>query len=249
MFTSWCDGDRANPASWISKEYLERQRSRLPDHIFRRLHLNQWSVAKDAKAFRIPADVWQGAFDESKLGASYVVGIDLAKYRDFTAWCVLRTDEKPHRVVDIGKLPHCDYTVQVDLLDAIVKRFGNPKALVDVGAASTAVIELMRGRGWNVEEFRFTNESKAKLVTDLAMAFEQRSLLLPKEGRTLTENRAIADLEVELFNFEPTILKSGNIRYEGCGSYHDDLVIALALAYSKRRTREVHWFDLVEVIR
>ncbi len=131
-----------------------------------------------------------------------------------------------------------------------MKRFGNPRVVVDVGGAGTAVVELMRERGWSCEEFKFTSESKSKLVTDLAIGFEQRGVVLPKEARTLDENRAIQDLEVELFNFEPTVTKAGNIRYEASGAYHDDLVIALALAWSKRRSRrEVHWYDLVEVIR
>jgi hypothetical protein len=64
------------------------------------------------------------------------------------------------------------------------------------------------------------------------LAFEQRKLLLPNVGRTLDENRAVHDLEVELFNFEPTLLNSGKLRFEAAGGYHDDLVMALALTYS-----------------
>lgn len=64
------------------------------------------------------------------------------------------------------------------------------------------------------------------------MAFEQRKLLLPGSGRTLDENRAVHDLEAELFNFEPKVLNSGTVRYEASGGYHDDLVMALCLAYA-----------------
>ena len=171
---------------------------------------------------------------ENYLGAdhAYVVGIDLAKSRDFTAYSVIRKDESPVRLVEFGKLPRIDFTKQVEMLAAIVKRFGNPRAIVDAGNAGSAVIELMRERGMSVEEFTFTNDSKARIVTDLCLAFEQRKLLLPKVGRTLDENRAVHDLEVELFNFEPTLLISGKLRYEAAGGYHDDLVMALSLAYA-----------------
>lgn len=172
-----------------------------------------------------------------------MIGIDLAKVRDFTACTVLRTDIRPLRVVDIRKLPHCDYTHQVELLDATVKRFGNPRVLVDAGAAGTAVVELMRQRNWNVTEFVFTNDSKARLVTSLAVAFEQRTIILPQRGRTLDESRAIADLEVELFNFEPTVLKSGNIRYEAAGAFHDDLVASLCLAHSAMSSVRKPWAE------
>jgi hypothetical protein len=90
----------------------------------------------------------------------------------------------------------------------------------------------MRKQRMHVKEFIFTNDSKARVVTDLCLAFEQSKILLPKVGRTLDESRAVHDLEMELFNFEPTLLNSGKLRYEAAGGYHDDLVMALCLAYS-----------------
>ena len=237
MYMYWKSGDDANVASWITPEYLAQQRSRLPDHIYRRLHANDWSTAEATKVFRVPAECWQGAFencisDRIYPGNAYSVGIDLAKVRDFTAWVVIRKDVTPLRVVDFGKLPHIDYTCQVEMLAATLKRFGNPKALGDAGAAGVVVLELMRERGLKVEEFKFTSESKTRVVTDLAVGFEQRKLVLPSSGRSLDENRAVHDLEAELFNFETTVLRSGTIRYEAGSGYHDDLVMALCLAYA-----------------
>jgi hypothetical protein len=134
--------------------------------------------------------------------------------------------------VDFGTLPHIDYSKQVEILRAKLNRFGNPKALVDASAAGTAVIELMRACGMNVEEFKFTKESKAKIVTDLVVGFEQQHILLPATGRTVDERSAAHQLEEQLFNFEPTLLQSGNIRYEAAGGYFDDLVMAVCLAYA-----------------
>jgi hypothetical protein len=237
MYMFWRSGEDANLASWITPEYLARQRRRMPDHIYRRLYLNDWLTAEATKVFRIPQECWLGAFENFVAGTihpsnAYCVGIDLAKVRDFTAWAIIRKDVKPFRLVDFGKLPHIDYTRQVEILAATFKRFGNPKALVDAGAAGTVVIELMREHGLHVEEFKFTSESKARVVTDLAVGFEQRKLLLPSSGRTLDESRAVHDLEAELFNFEPTVLRSGTVRYEAGSGYHDDLVMALCLAYA-----------------
>jgi hypothetical protein len=248
QYTFWRSGPDANLASWVTSEYLESQRRRLPDHIFRRLHWNEWSVAQDAKTFHISEECWQGAF-ENFLGGdhTYVVGIDLAKLRDFTAYCVIRKDGGLARLVEFRRLPQIDYTRQVEMLAAIVKRFGNPRAIVDAGNAGSAVIELMCKGGMNVEEFKFTNDSKARIVTDLCLAFEQRKLLLPKVGRTLDENRAVHDLEAELLNFEPTLLNSGKLRYEAAGGYHDDLVMALSLAYSEAsHISPIPWVEFIE---
>jgi hypothetical protein len=71
------------------------------------------------------------------------------------------------------------------------------------------------------------------------VAFEQKKLLLPGKGRNAVESRVVQDLEAELFNFEPTVSKSGTVRYAAAGSYHDDLVMALSLAWSGAlRSRE-----------
>lgn len=231
QYTFWRSGPDANLASWVTPEYLESQRRRLPDHIFRRLHWNEWSVARETKVFRVPQECWIGAFEEPLDRATYVAGIDLAKVRDFTAWFVIRTDVRPYRVVDFGKLPHIDYTAQVDFLAAKLQRFRNPICLVDKGAAGTAVIELLAKRGLKVRDFSFTAESKSEIVTALAVAFEQRQIILPGSGRNNDEKRFVHDLEAEIFNFEPTVLKSGHLRYEGAHGYHDDLVMALCLAF------------------
>lgn len=231
QYTFWRSGPDANPSSWVTKEYLESQRRRLPDHIFRRLHFNEWSVARETKVFRVPSECWLGAFEEPLDRATYVAGIDLAKARDFTAWFVIRTDVRPYRVVDFGKLPHMDYTAQVEQLTAKLQRFRNPTCLVDKGAAGTAVVEILLKRGLRVREFSFTAQTKPEIVSALAVAFEQRQITLPDSGRTLDEKRFILDLEAEIFNFEPTVLKSGHVRYESAQGYHDDLVMALCLAF------------------
>jgi phage terminase large subunit-like protein len=40
--------EAANPSSWIKAKDLEREAERLPEPVFRRLHLNQWTEAEDS---------------------------------------------------------------------------------------------------------------------------------------------------------------------------------------------------------
>lgn len=65
------------------------------------------------------------------------------------------------------------------------------------------------------------------------MAFQQGKLLLPSSGRSLDESRTAQDLETELFHFQPTALRSGKLQYGAASGYHDDLVMALCLAYGE----------------
>jgi hypothetical protein len=50
-------------------------------------------------------------------------------------------------------------------------------------------------------------------------------------------------VEVELFNFEPTVLPSGNLRCQAAGAYHDDMVMALSLAWSAREGQNKPWAE------
>jgi len=77
QYTFWCSGPEANRASWVTAEYLESQRRRVPDHMFRRLHYNEWSVAEATKVFRVPQECYQGTFQDPVPGATYAAGIDL----------------------------------------------------------------------------------------------------------------------------------------------------------------------------
>ncbi len=234
QYTFWRSGPDANLASWITPEYLASQKKRLPDRIFRRLHLNEWAVADDTKVFRIPQEVWTGGFENyipcTAPVLCYSVGIDLAKSSDYTAWTVVRKDVEPKRLVDCGRLPHMDFGEQAKLLAAICARFGNVPATVDATGVGSAVIEMLEAEGVNVEPFVFNLASKTQIVTDLQVGFEQRQLLLPKEGRTLDESRAAQDLETELFAYDSKP-SATHIKFGAKSGFFDDMVTALALAW------------------
>jgi len=87
----------ANPASWITLEDLRIERARLPEYIFRRLHLNQWTDAEDA---------WVSPGDWDKCAATPErplifdpkldtwMGVDIGLKRDASAfvWCQWQDD-------------------------------------------------------------------------------------------------------------------------------------------------------------
>jgi phage terminase large subunit-like protein len=75
--------EAANPSSWITAKDLAREQRRLPDNIFRRLHLNQWTEQEDAW---IKPHLWDACagipvFDPAK--PSYMA-LDVGYRRDST---------------------------------------------------------------------------------------------------------------------------------------------------------------------
>jgi hypothetical protein len=72
---------------------------------------------------------------------------------------------------------------------------------------------------------KLTNISKSQLIQRLIVAIEQRQIAWPTGWTVLTD---------ELKRYEYKITANGNITYNAPGGYHDDCVIALALANSER---------------
>jgi phage terminase large subunit-like protein len=86
----------ANPSSWIDLEDLRRERRRLPEHVFRRLHLNQWTTSED---HWLPPGAWEDCLADAPedavipRGAPVTLGVDLGLKHDKAAVVVVhKTD-------------------------------------------------------------------------------------------------------------------------------------------------------------
>jgi phage terminase large subunit-like protein len=88
--TGW---EAANPSSWIKAKDLQREAKRLPEPVFRRLHLNQWTESEDAW---IKPHEWDLCSAESQGFAKPVIyanqpyialSTDVGYRRDAAAFC------------------------------------------------------------------------------------------------------------------------------------------------------------------
>lgn len=79
--TGW---QAANPSSWIRASDLSREAGRLPESVFRRLHLNQWTETEDAwiKAHEWDACKGSPVFDPER---PFYMAVDVGVRRDSAA--------------------------------------------------------------------------------------------------------------------------------------------------------------------
>ncbi len=89
-----------------------------------------------------------------------------------------------------------------------------------------------------IEPVKLTNLSKAQLIQRLIVAIEQRQVAWPAAWTVLTD---------ELKRYEYKLTAQGTITCNAPGGYHDDCVIALALANSARF--EHRWTGEARVFR
>lgn len=150
---------QANPGRWVTLDFLRSQAAAggIPEAVFRRLHLNQWT---GHAARWIPMDLWDACGDRPKItaGADVWIGVDAAPKRDTTAVVVdHRDDEGIHHVRSFvfeadRTMGYLDFDALEQLLRNLCADYNVRRILVDPYVMTRSMLELA-GEGLPVEEF------------------------------------------------------------------------------------------------
>jgi hypothetical protein len=216
-YASWNYPSRTNPH--LDEAVIEAERARVPERVFRQEFEAEF-LEGAGQVFRNVRDLATGTFEDPVPGARYYAGLDLAKVEDFTVLAILNSN---HQLVFVDRFHRLDWAIQVNRVKASLDRYGGPKVYVDSTGAGEPVFETLRRAGVRAEAYPFTQKSKAALIDNLSLLFEQRLLVLP--GPDLWPE-GIDELE----SFEYSVTESGNVRTGAPTGQHDDCVLALALA-------------------
>ncbi len=163
-------------------------------------------------------------------GRNYCAGLDLAKHVDFT---VLTVFDDQGRQVYWNRLNQLDWPYQKRLIIQVVKDY-KARVVMDSTGIGDPIFDDLREAGLDVQGYKFTNDSKKKLVEALMLAFEGNALKLLPEQIQLNE----------LLMFEFSRSPSGLISYAAPEGLHDDCVFALALANWARTAIEPARFEI-----
>lgn len=219
----------------LQLEEVEAAKRLLPEHVFRELYLAE------------PSDDGANPFGMAHIAACLLPGLatgepvawgwDLAKSADWTVGIGLnaqrqvcravRWQHEPWRVTidrirrTVGRVPALIDSTGVG--DPIVEALQEPYAVVTKDRLGREVTTQQRADG-NITGFKFTGPSKQQLLEGLAVAIQQHDLGFPAgiEGFP-----AVLRTELEAFEYEVT--RTGT-RYGAPEGFHDDCVMALALA-------------------
>jgi hypothetical protein len=138
-------------------------------------------------------------------------GIDLAKSVDFTV--IIGLDSS-------GNVAYFD-RFQMDWHNTkeTIRRLPIAPILADSTGVGDPILEDLKREGINIEGLKFTSQSKQQLMEGLAQAIQQGKISYP-EG-------VIVD-ELDIFEYQFT---ANGVRYSAPSGFHDDCVMALALAW------------------
>ncbi len=217
-FKSWKFPSSNNPL--ISPEDLQHARESLPVDVFNQEYMAEF-LDNNAGVFRNVAACTKSVATPPIPGASYIAGLDLARLTDFTVLTIL---DPAGRQVFLDRFNLLDWAIQKQRVIDAVKRYNKASLLLDSTGIGDPIYDDLRRAGLDVDGYKFTNESKGKLIESLMLAFEKGEI------RILDDPTQRNELDI----YEYTINRSGTVSYNAPDGYHDDTVIALALAWWKR---------------
>ena len=221
----------SNTSPYFPADEWEDARRTLPEDIFRQEYEAQF-LEDSAGAFRrIERCLEPDGAPAGPAPRDVVVGLDIAKHTDWTV--AVAMDRDTGRAFDIERYNLLDWPIQRERIVAFARKH---RALVhmDATGAGDPIFDDLK-RAWpRVEPYVFTQPSKTELIQRLIVAIEQRKIswlaLSSVEGPA-----AWSVLTDELRRYEYSYTDSRRLSYAAPAGYHDDCVIALALANALRR--------------
>lgn len=217
-YESWAFSSYENPTLNHNDNFkeLDEFKRDMPELAYRQEILGEF-LDDIGSVFRRIRDCVSGTLEEPQPNKRYVLGVDLAKHVDFTAITIL--DNNGH-LVYFDRFSQIDWPFQEKRIVDASQRYNNARILVDSSGVGDPVYDNLRRVGVSVEGYKFTNASKKDLIENLSIAIENKSISYPDIPVLLSE--------LGLYGYK--ISPAGVTTYGAPEGYHDDTVIALALA-------------------
>jgi len=211
-----------------AKEWDEAKRT-LPADVFRQEYEAEF-MEDSAGVFRnidgclIREDATTKHAKDAKEGCirNVVIGCDVAKHTDWTV--LIAMDAETGRCFAMDRFNHLDWPIQKERILAFARKYRG-RLILDASGVGDPIFDDLKRVYVDIEPFKFTSLSKTELVQRLIVAVEQRKVAWSAGWEVLT---------AEMRRYEYQIGPSGGITYNAPGGYHDDCVMALALANHRR---------------
>lgn len=168
--------------SHTNKELKEVQKD-TPEILFKQEYLCDFLDNASGVFRRCRENVWDCS--EINLKHQFQVGVDLAKYNDWTV--ITPFDLNTWKVMPQDRFNQIDWNLQKARIEARAMKYNNAKVIIDATGVGNPVAEDLDYSGLDVEPFVFTERSKKDLLTNLALKIEQDLIKLPNDEGLLQE--------------------------------------------------------------
>jgi hypothetical protein len=151
-------------------------------------------------------------------GHYYTMGVDVAKVEDFTVISIF--DRNTNAQVFQDRFNKLDWPYQKEKIKQYSSYYNRAVVYLDATGVGDPIADDLLRDGVPVEPVKFSNESKKQLIERLSVYIEQKRIRLLNIPESIQE----------LNSFTYDVSSTGKIRYEAPKGFHDDIVMATALA-------------------
>jgi len=214
-FLSICMPTWANPH--VPLESVRGMKRTLPEDVYRQ-EVEAKFLLDSAGVFRGVRDCIRGEFEDRVPGQQYVMGVDLARLKDYSVLTVM--NRRTRHVVYHERFTQISWEVQYQRIIAAARKY-NAVACIDSTGIGDPIVEAIKGSGIQVLPYKISSAAaKQQLIDRLRVGIENHRVSFPN----------IPALRKELESFEYEVTPSGVVRFSSPSGGHDDCVISLALA-------------------
>lgn len=198
-------------------DQIENAKRDMPDHTFNQELMCEF-IEGEGSVFRGVRDVAKAQPAEPALNHMYVMGVDVAKVQDYTVITVY--DRMTNSQVYQDRFQTLEWPFQKSRIKSVSDHYNRAVVYMDATGLGDPLVDDLVRSGVPVEPYKFTNESKKELVEKLSIFIDQRRIRILNMPDTL----------FEFDNFSYEMSSTGKITYGARDGFHDDIVMAHALA-------------------
>lgn len=210
---------RGDKSGILTTEQLEEARKTMTEDLFRQEILCDF-LEDAGTVFRRIGLSATAKPQPPEPGVSYIMGVDLAKYQDWTVIVVV--DTTTNQEVYRDRFQKLEWPFQKAKISSVAGFYNSAQIYIDGTGLGDPIADDLKRMGLSVKPIKFTNLSKKEMVEKLSIWIEQGyyKFIDDPEGNA----------RYELENFAYTMLPSGSVQYSAPEGFHDDEVFAKALA-------------------
>jgi len=200
----------------IPKEVLEQERLEMPADLFEQEYYVKFIDGASSVFRKIDENIHNEEI-KSDFNKKYQIGVDLAKYQDFTVLTAI--DLHTFKVAKQERFNKLDWNTQKENIIKFIRYWNSGTVYMDTTGLGDPIYDDLVKQGMGIEPFKFTETSREQLLNGLKILIEQNKIKIP--------NDEILINELKSFQYE---LVGQKVKMRVPEGTHDDAVMSLALA-------------------
>lgn len=212
----------------LSPEALEEARKEMPSDLFKQEYYCTFLDNGLGFFRRIDENTYKAEEYSPKEFAMYQLGVDLAKYNDFTVISPFNLND--FHLLKQDSFNQMDYNLQKARIENAYLRYNRGRIIIDSTGVGEPIFDDLNARGMNIEPFRFNKTSRNDLLKNLQILLEQDRIKIPNDDVLITELKSMSY----------TLNDNGTTSIQVPDGKHDDRIMSLALSVWQIPQQPIH---------